>query len=55
MWVKALPLVLLAIAVGLIGVHLCVPKTRTWVWKVLAVQAARGEEKAPGPNIRELR
>jgi len=39
MWVKALPLTLLAIAVGLIVCHLAVPKTRTWVWKVLAAQA----------------
>jgi heme exporter protein C len=30
------PLILLAVIVGLIGVHLFVPKTRSWVWKAIA-------------------
>ena len=31
------PLILLAVIVGLIGVHLFVPNTRGWVWKVIGV------------------
>src|SRR5438874_355150 len=37
--IQAIPLALLLLALGLIVTHLAVPKTRTWVWKVLAAQA----------------